>query len=356
MFPDIEGQPVKVRPSGTDRVLMLAPFRQQQRGNAITVARLYQGLLKQGCLIDVESLEDETCWDRIEKSCDQNRYCFVHGFNAYYTAEAFRRVPQLADLPLLLTTTGTDLHYGLRGPKAQDLRNIIIKAAYTVVFNQEFKNLLSFVPGFENRVVSIPQGVWLEGADPCFRRQLGLASSDIVFILPSGLRPVKNLDLAVDGLALIKPELPDLRLLIVGSLLDQSYAKGFLSKIADLAWVKYLGERPHRQMGSLYLLGDVVVNCSLAEGQPQAALEAMSLARPALLSAAVGNLGIMEHGREGYYFSSPEELAGYALQLAREPEKRVIMGEKAAELTSRRFSLAAEVDAYERMYSIMLKH
>lgn len=356
MFPDIEGQPVKGRPSGTDRVLMLAPFRRQQRGNAITVARLYQGLLKQGCLIDVISLEDETCWDLIENACDQNRYRFVHGFNAFYTAQAFKRVPHLAELPLLLTTTGTDLHYGLRGPKAQYLRNIIIKADFTVVFNQEFKSLLRFVPGFEQRVISIPQGVWLEAAEPGFRSQFGLNAGDIVFVLPSGLRPVKNLELAVDGLALIKPELPNLRLLIMGAPLEQSYAEGFLTKIADIPWIKYLGEIPHRQMGSLYLLGDVVVNSSLTEGQPQAALEAMSLARPALLSAVPGNLGIIEHGGEGYYFSSPEDLAGYALRLARAPAERMIMGENARNLTNRCFSLAAEVDAYKHLYSIMFQN
>lgn len=355
MFSGIEGRPLEGGASGPDRVLMLAPFRRQQRGNAITVERLYRGLLEQGYRVEVEALEDETCWARIARALEQNRYRFVHGFNAYYISEAFKRVPQLAGWPLLLTTTGTDLHYGLRGPKTRELRDIIVKAAYTVVFNPQFKTLLEFVPDFENRVVSIPQGVWLETAESWQRRQLDLADNDTVFILPSGLRPVKNLDLAVAGLALIKPELPHLKLLIVGAAIDHGYAESFLAKVADWPWVLYLGEIPHRQMASLYLLGDVVVNSSLAEGQPQAALEAMSLGRPALLSAVPGNLGIMEHGRQGYYFASPEQLAEYALELAKSPEKRLIMGASARDLTSRCFSLTAEVDAYKHLYGIMFK-
>lgn len=355
MFSGIEGRSIEGGTSEPGRVLMLAPFRRQQRGNAITVERLYRGLLSQGYRVEVEALEDETCWARIARALDQNRYHFVHGFNAYYISEAYKRVPQLAGRPLLLTTTGTDLHYGLHGPKTWEIKDIIGKAAYTVVFNPQFKTLLDFVPDFEKRVVSIPQGVWLETAGSWQRRQLELADKDTVFILPSGLRPVKNLDLAVAGLALIKPELPHLKLLIVGAAIDHGYAESFLSKVADWPWVLYLGEIPHHQIASLYLLGDVVVNSSLAEGQPQAALEAMSLARPALLSAVPGNLGIIEHGREGYYFASPEQLAEYALELARDPEKRLIMGEMARDLTGRCFSLTAEINAYKHLYSIMFK-
>lgn len=332
---------------------MLAPFRRQQRGNAITVERLYRGLLKQA-LIDVESLEDDTCWNRLKNACKEKRYGFVHSFNAFYTVEAFKRVPGLSDLPLLLTTTGTDLHYGLRGPKKQDLQNIIKQAEYTVVFNRDFKTLLDFVPDFDKKVLCIPQGVWLEAAEPYFRSQIGLEQQNIVFILPSGLRPVKNLDLTLKALARVQSQIPDIRLLIVGASLERSYADAFLSRIADLSWVKYLGEIPHSRMGSLYQLGDVVVNSSLAEGQPQAALEAMSLARPALLSAVPGNLGIIQHGLHGYYFRDSEELAAYALELAGEPEKRTIMGERALELTRRKFSLAAEIEAYQRLYTCML--
>ncbi|MEQ8173811.1 MAG: glycosyltransferase [Syntrophomonadaceae bacterium] len=355
MFSGIESQRLESGASETDRVLMLAPFSHQQRGNAITVERLYRGLLGKGCRIEVESLEDETCWKRIKEALAQNYYRFVHGFNAYYMAEAFKRAPQLAGLPLVLTTTGTDLHYGLHGPNNRKLKNIMVKAAYTVVFNPQFKTLLDFIPDYEKRVLCIPQGVWLEADLPCQRSQLGLTDRDVVFILPSGLRPVKNLDWAVEGLALIKPQLPYLKLLIVGASIEKSYAQGFLSRVADLSWVVYLGEIPHNQITGFYLLGDVVINSSLAEGQPQAALEAMSLARPALLSAVPGNLGIMEHGCEGYYFGSPAQLAEYALELGSSPEKRLIMGERARDLTRRCFSLPAEVDAYKHLYDIMFR-
>lgn len=349
MFSGIESQNVEKGAVRANRVLMLAPFRRQQRGNAITVERLYHGLLEQGYCIEVESLEDESCWDRMAKACNQKRYQFVHGFNAYYMAEAFKRVPQMVDLPLLLTTTGTDLHYGLHGSKNRALKDIISKAAYTVVFNQQFKTLLDFIA--DTKKICIPQGVWLEPALPCSRSQMNLGESDLVFVLPSGLRPVKNLELALDGLALVKPDLPELKLLIIGAAIEKDYAESFLTRIADLPWVLYLGEIPHSKMAGLYLLGDAVINSSLAEGQPQAALEAMSLARPSLLSAVPGNIGLMEHGREGYYFASPEQLAECVLELTKSPEKRLIMGERARDLAVRRFSRAAEVEAYKHLYS-----
>lgn len=67
----------------------------------------------------------------------------------------------------------------------------------------------------------------------------------------------------------------------------------------------YLGEIDHRAISGLYAAADLVLNTSLAEGQPQAALEGMSLGLPAIMTAVTGNLGIMTGGREGFYVRDP---------------------------------------------------
>src|SRR5690606_6294807 len=118
--------------------------------------------------------------------------------------------------------------------------------------------------------------------------------------------------------------------------------------------VIYPGEFPHQQMYSLLSTGDVVLNTSHAEGQPQAALEAMRLGKPCLLTAVPGNINIIENGLEGYYVHNQDDLAAAARKLMLNRELRQQMGENARHLVQKKYSLKKELDAYESLYHKVL--
>jgi Glycosyltransferase len=177
-----------------------------------------------------------------------------------------------------------------------------------------------------------------------------------VFLLPSGLRAVKNIELAIDGLSLLQQHDPQIRLLIIGPIIEEEYARAILNRIHKLPWITYLGEIPHSQMAGMLSLGDAVLNTSHSEGQPQTALEAMSLGKPCILTAVPGNINLVQTGREGFYISNANDLRQAGHILLTSPVLREEMGQNARRLIERRFTLARELDAYNQLYQEMVKN
>lgn len=330
---------------------MITPYARVQRGNSLTVARLRHFLSQCGFKIDLLSLEDDAWPERLQELLSQRDYQLLHGFHARHFGQVLATVPEVRNWPIILTTTGTDINYDLAGPHSHLVICAMSTAQKIVVFNEDFRlDLQARFPDWSAKLVTIPQGIFLEPGDPIARQDLGLSQDDFVLLLPSGLRPVKNIELAIDGLEGLHPDYPRIHLLIIGAVLDEAYAKPLLRRIRETNWITYWGEVPHESMRGLLSLGDVVLNTSYSEGQPQAALEAMSLGKPSILTAVPGNLNVMEDGREGFYVRDKTELAAAAKNLLDDPQLCLMMGQNARRLVETRFSLAQEIAAYRRLY------
>lgn len=337
------------------KILMVTPFDKVQRGNSVTTARLQTGLTARGLQIDRISLEDNRWHERLQLALAQSEYSLVHGFHALQFGKFLQLLPQLRSLPIILTTTGTDIHYDLWGPQKEIALSAMKTADKIVLFNEDFRiNLLTADPELINKTVTIPQGVFLEKSPAKSRRELGLSAEEFIFLLPSGLRPVKNLDLVLDALTILYQKNPRIRLLIMGAIIDNQYGLPILRRINDLTWVTYLGEVPHNEMAGILALGDVVLNASVSEGQPQAALEAMSLGKPCILTAVSGNLNLIEHGVEGFYIKEKSDMFAAAERLLKDKSLREEMGQDAQKLIKTRFRLEQEIDAYEQLYRNLL--
>ena len=336
------------------RILMVTPVLKSQRGNSITAARLYNGLSKRGYEIDLLS-QDEPGWQhKLDLLTRTHSYNLVHGLHALYFSSAANH-PVVKKLPMLLTTTGTDINYDLDGPGKQETLDTLLMADRIVVFNHDLgRKLADADPRLEGRLAVVPQGVDLPDSPEVSRRQYGIPESYTVFIIPSGLRPVKNLDLAIDGLEMVHDRHPGLSLLIVGVEIDREYTDRIKSRLRELPWAVYIGEVPHHSIGGIMRIADVVINTSRAEGQPQAALEAMSLGKPCILTAVPGNLGIIQDGVHGCYINSARELSDAALRLIKNTGLRHDMGNAARHLVNEKYSLKKEIDAYAGLYESLI--
>ncbi len=337
------------------RILMITPFHKNPRGNKLTSERLQVGLCRRGWNLELLSLESYNWQEILGRGLREKRYSMVHGLNIIHFARVLSAFPDITRLSLLLTATGTDINYDLFLNRRPVITKTLNSVSYIVIFDDYFKAIFEeLYPEYSYKLVTIPQGVYLKKGKGPNRSQLRLNEDDFVFLLPSGIRPVKNLELAIDALEKLQPEFPHLRLLILGTIIDKEYSACILKRINDLPWVIYPGEFPHQQMYSLLSAGDVVLNTSYAEGQPQAALEAMSLGKPCLLTAVPGNINIIENGREGYYVHNQDDLAAAARKLMLNRELRRQMGENARRLVQEKYSLAKELDAYESLYHKVL--
>ncbi len=333
-------------------VLMITPFHRSQRGNSQTTARLQMFLSARGFHIDRLSLEDNDWQEGLQRALKESRYHLVHGFHALHFGQVLRAVPELKKLPLLLTTTGTDIHQDLLGAKQDIVVEAMQAADKLVVFNEDFTSILrAKYPELGYKLETIPQGVFLETGPAKTREELGLSPNDVVFLMPSGLREVKNIGLAIDSLTKLHREHSNLRLLIIGATIEEQYSRQIFDRINSLSWVTYLGEIPHAEMSGILSLGDVVLNTSHSEGQPQGALEAMSLGKPCILTAVPGNLNLIEPGREGFYINGKDQLITAAETLIIDPALRKAMGQYAQKLAATRFTLEQELAAYARIYN-----
>ncbi|MGI5912218.1 MAG: glycosyltransferase [Syntrophomonadaceae bacterium] len=339
-----------------NRILLITPFHKKARGNTHTSQRLFHGLGQRGLPIDLFSLESNNWQQELQKLLNLNYYSLIHGLNITYFTKVLQLFPQLTKLPLVVTMTGTDVNYDMLNNFSTEILQTLNSVQYIVILEDYYRTTFQTLsPQLTNKLVTIPQGVFLEKNDGPTRSQLGLNQDHFVFLLPSGLRPVKNITLAIHALKILAPVFSQLRLLIMGTIIDQEYYKTIMEQINMLSWALYLGEFPHNQMYSLLQLGDVVINTSWSEGQPQAALEAMSLGKPCLLTAVPGNLNIITNGQEGFYVNNKKDLAIAAYKLITDYDLRQKMGANARCLVKKKFLLQSELDAYELLYKKVLE-
>lgn len=331
------------------RVVMISPFLDAQRGNALTARRLQRGLIEKG--YNVELISSTVKGANTYEQEIQGPIDLVHGLHILQLARYYKTHPELEAYPMIITATGTDLNCDLSGPEQALMFDVLTKARALVVFHHDFDIMLrQKLPGFETPVAVIPQGVYLEDGKTFERSDLGLDKDDFVYMLPSGLRSIKGIFTAIDALEEMHKIRPNTRLLMAGSIIDRQYAEEILAYISDKDWVVYAGEQAHQDMKGLYKLADVVLNTSLAEGQPQAVLEAMSLGIPCILSAVPGNQGIIQHGREGFYAKQEKDIFEQALYLQDNKEKRLQMGQAAMNLIKSVYSYEREVMLYHQLY------
>ncbi len=131
------------------KILMISPYRHSQRGNSITSMRLKTGLEKQGFMIDWITMEESDVLPQLQQQLDSGCYGLIHAFHALHWGRLLDQLPQIQQIPVLLTTTGTDLHFDLSGKDSPVLARSLFRAK-NCAFSSGFhhSNYSSFpVPG-----------------------------------------------------------------------------------------------------------------------------------------------------------------------------------------------------------------
>lgn len=95
---------------------------------------------------------------------------------------------------------------------------------------------------------------------------------------------------------------------------------------------------------------DVYISTSLWEGFPLGVLQAMTLGKPLLLRACVGNEDAVERGQNGYLFHSLDEAVAHLKSLVESPALRAQFGLASRRLIESRFSYDGMLQAYRHLY------
>jgi len=320
----------------------------------VTVERVARGLRSRG--IDLRVWDLSVAPDAlVEQQVAEFRPTLIHAFHAFRTGPVALRLARRAEVPFLVTITGTDANHDLFDPeRAAIVRRVLEGAASITVFHESMAaRIAQALPDLGGRVSVVPQSVSFVGADG--GALVGAPDGAVAgrrLLFPAGIRMVKNPRFPLAPLDRIAPRYPGLELVYVGPILDPQEGESLFEALRGRPWARYMGTRPHHRMGALFKAADVVLNCSISEGgMANSVLEALALGRAVLASNIEGNRSLVEDDVTGLLFDTPEQFALKADRLLADAALRRRLGEAGREHVTARYSPARELDGYLAVYA-----
>ncbi len=326
------------------KVILATPFFHQLRGNTITVRRIADGLIHAGIETEVISITEQDDHHHSLNDAD-----LIHGFNAYRFYQFIKSIsPPITNYTV--TLTGTDLNHDLMNPtRKNDVIACLTNALAVHVFDEKAKRIvLDILPKLENKLYVIAQGTSTSRK----RNVLEKTTQDTFhFLLPAGIRKVKNIPFAINSLLELRKTNANINLTIVGPIIETDEGELVQQLVLENSdWVTYKGVIPHKDMEALYSNADAVINTSHSEGQSSAILEAMSLGLPVLVSKNKGNMSLVSNEETGFVYDGINQFLTYAIRLIEKASLREVLGENATAYVEEHHSATQEISAMVNMY------
>lgn len=181
---------------------------------------------------------------------------------------------------------------------AETVRKAAVLVAFTAHMRDTAATLFDVSP---DRIHVIPQAVRRVAPDPTFFLArlpvwaTGAHPPDHLFLLPAGLRPVKDVLFLAETFEDWHHRDPGVGLLILGDDVDVDYATFVRKSIALSSAVWWHPAVPQPALFQAFTQCRAVVNTSVSEGQCGAVLEAMSFGVPILARSNSGNNAMLQH-------------------------------------------------------------
>jgi glycosyltransferase involved in cell wall biosynthesis/ribosomal protein S18 acetylase RimI-like enzyme len=209
------------------------------------------------------------------------------------------------------------------------------------------------------QIQAIPNGIVpLESRDrevvANLRRQLVPAEGELLLLSPTRLADDKGLAYLIEAVALLPHDAPGCRLIIAG----EGPARPALERLAQERGVSdrvtFLGFRD--DVGDLLAAADLVVLPSLREGLSISLLEAMAAGRPIIASSIGSHREVAWPSQMARLAppADPKALAEAIEQLARDPEQRSRLAERARSLFEARYREDRMLGEYRQLYRSLL--
>jgi glycosyltransferase involved in cell wall biosynthesis len=323
-------------------VLVLAALT-EATGNAVTAHRIADALATQHRVVLADS--NDASARSLRELASAESIDVAIGVHALLAGPFLRAL----GVPYALIFGGTDLYEPMHELQQAQMARAATGAARLVAFSPENVARAEWMwPTTRGRVELVPQAVSapLEGDAPSMRAELGLGDGDILAVLPTGIRRVKDPLHLVEAFSRWHETDPRVHLVIAGALLEPDYVERALPLFERLPGVRYLNALPRPRMLRAIDEADLVLNTSLSEGMCGVILEAQCLSTPVLARRNAGNESLVVHGHTGLLYDAPDEAVHWARALVGSPELRSRIAATAAKRIASVHSPEAERDAY----------
>lgn len=95
---------------------------------------------------------------------------------------------------------------------------------------------------------------------------------------------------------------------------------------------------------------DLYLSTALWEGLPYAVLEAMNLGKPLLLSACIGNVDLVQNGKNGYLYHTVDEAIQQIQEIFLKPIELEQMGKRSYQILSKDYNVKKMKENYRELY------
>jgi len=326
--------PLEVNQQGQGHLMILSSMT-PATGNCTTARRLQSiasSLGWRSICCDVGDFEDSSA---LRAFVDEHAITAVLGVHAYRAGKLLLE----QDCPYGIVLGGTDVNVMANDPlKLPIMQTALERALCIVSFSHAMRDKTRRWATTQAPTIIMPQAAAAPAPVPfTLPASVKLTDEDRVFLLPCGLRDVKDPSYLVQAFKRWHRLNPHVWLIIVGPSLDKCCYDSLRlaitgqeekieggerkEQLLEQDGVLYLPPLPHPELIGLMHASFAVVNSSKAEGMCGSLLEAMLIGRLVLARAVPGNLELVRHRLTGFLFSSPDEFVRLAKEALEDEEK-----------------------------------
>ncbi|MGE0788658.1 MAG: acyltransferase domain-containing protein [Sandaracinaceae bacterium] len=327
------------------KVLVLAALA-KATGNAVTARRIASHLSPEHEVHLVDTLSAQPT--ELKTLVEDRGIDIAIGLHALLGGPFLRGL----GVPYGLVFGGTDLYETVHELQQRQMARAVAGAARLIGFSPENIARAEWMwPHARGRVTRIPQAVEAPLTEPDYslRRELGLTADDVLFVLPTGIRRVKDPLHLVDAFSAWHERDPRIHLAVVGALLEPDYVETALPILESRPGVRYVPALSRERMLAAIHEADACLNTSLSEGMCGVLLEAMCLRTPILARRNAGNESLVAHGSTGLLYDHPSEAVYWARALLMSGDLRERLSATARRLIEDAHGNRRERDAYHAL-------
>ena len=240
----------------------------------------------------------------------------------------------------------------------RNLRNTLYKATKICTVSQDMAAELK-LNGYNKEVTVIRNGAMLAKVDDVDEnKQLAIQTYNLnntenILLFVGHIVKFKNLEFAFDALKLVKEQIPDFKILLVGHGYSDAYFKKYASKLGLDDNVIFTGQITDKKLlSSIYSAGELFVFPSIFDNDPLTVVEAAVHKTPAITIENTGSSERITNNVSGFIVKNDVKAsADKIIYLLRHKELLKQAGEKAADMipTTWEQTATAYVDEYNKL-------
>lgn len=206
----------------------------------------------------------------------------------------------LKHIPTVFGVHGTSIGTNLTSPfKAWLEKLILTKIHYTaqITVSRDFQKLKNV----NKQVFYVSNGVNVES----FEKVKTPKFKNPTLIFVGRLHFEKNLENLIKAISEAKKEIPDIKLLIVGSGTEEKALKNLIKKLNLAKSINIVGQKRGSDLIKLYKSSNIFILPSIYEGQPLTILEAWASKIPVIATNTGDIQFLVKEGYNGFFINDP---------------------------------------------------